>query len=69
MTPEFLAQQREIVARHVAAADVVVTTALVPGKPAPKLVSRAMVESMRPGSVIVDLAVGAGRKLRAVPGR
>ena len=60
MTPEFLAQQREIVARHVAAADVVITTALVPGKPAPELVTREMVEAMRPGSVIVDLAVERG---------
>jgi NAD(P) transhydrogenase subunit alpha len=60
MTPEFLARQREIVARHVSAADVVITTALVPGKPAPKLVSREMVEAMRPGSVIVDLAVEQG---------
>jgi proton-translocating NAD(P)+ transhydrogenase subunit alpha len=60
MTPEFLAKQREIVTRHVAAADVVITTALVPGKPAPKLVTQAMVEAMRPGSVIVDLAVEQG---------
>lgn len=60
MTPEFLAKQREIVTRHVAAADVVVTTALVPGKPAPKLVTKEMVEAMRPGSVIVDLAVEQG---------
>ena len=60
MTPEFLAKQREIVARHVAGADVVITTALVPGKPAPKLVTREMVEAMRPGSVIVDLAVSQG---------
>lgn len=60
MSEEFLAKQREIVTRHVAAADVVITTALVPGKPAPKLVTREMVEAMRPGSVIVDLAVEQG---------
>ncbi len=60
MTPEFLRQQREIVARHVAAADVVICTALVPGRKAPMLVSQEMVESMRPGSVIVDLAVAQG---------
>jgi H+-translocating NAD(P) transhydrogenase subunit alpha len=60
VTPEFLAKQREIVAEHIAAADVVITTALVPGRPAPKLVSKEMVESMRRGSVIVDLAVAAG---------
>jgi NAD(P) transhydrogenase subunit alpha len=60
MGEDFLAKQREIVARHVAAADVVITTALVPGKPAPRLVTREMVESMKPGSVIVDLAVEQG---------
>lgn len=60
MTPEFLARQREIVAARVAEADVVVTTALVPGKPAPRLVTREMAERMRPGAVIVDLAVAQG---------
>jgi H+-translocating NAD(P) transhydrogenase subunit alpha len=60
MSEDFLRQQREIVARHVAAADVVITTALVPGKPAPRLVTREMVESMKPGSVIVDLAAEQG---------
>jgi NAD(P) transhydrogenase subunit alpha len=60
VTPEFLAKQQAIVAEHVKAADAVVTTALVPGRPAPKLVTTAMVESMRPGSVIVDMAVEQG---------
>jgi NAD(P) transhydrogenase subunit alpha len=60
MSPEFLARQREIVARHVAAADAVITTALVPGKRAPVLVTRAMVESMAPGTVVVDLAAAEG---------
>lgn len=60
MSEEFLRQQREIVTRHVAAADVVICTALVPGKKAPVLVSRAMVEAMKPGAVIVDLAVQQG---------
>lgn len=60
MSEEFLRQQREIVARHVAGADVVITTALVPGKPAPKLVTAEMVESMRAGAVIVDMAVEEG---------
>jgi NAD(P) transhydrogenase subunit alpha len=60
MTPEFLARQREIVARHVATADVVITTAQVPGKRAPILVTREMVESMKPGGVIVDLAAAEG---------
>jgi NAD(P) transhydrogenase subunit alpha len=60
MGEEFLRRQREIVAEHVAAADVVITTAQVPGRPAPMLVPRAMVERMKPGSVIVDLAVATG---------
>ncbi len=60
MTPEFLARQREIVKRHLAAADVAVTTALVPGKQAPRLITRDMVEAMAPGSVIVDLASPQG---------
>ena len=47
-------------AKHVAAADAVITTAAVPGRPAPKLVTKEMVESMRPGAVIVDLAVATG---------
>jgi NAD(P) transhydrogenase subunit alpha len=60
MGEDFLRRQREIVARHVAAADVVITTALVPGKTAPRLVSREMIEAMKPGSVVIDLAVEQG---------
>ena len=60
MGEDFLRRQREIVQRHLAAADVVITTALVPGKPAPRLVTAEMVRAMRPGSVIVDLAVEQG---------
>lgn len=60
MSEDFLRKQREIVAKRVAASDVVITTALIPGKPAPKLVSREMVESMRSGSVVVDLAIEQG---------
>jgi NAD(P) transhydrogenase subunit alpha len=52
--------QRELLAEHIAGSDVVVTTALVPGRPAPKLIAAEMVASMRPGSVIVDLAAEAG---------
>jgi NAD(P) transhydrogenase subunit alpha len=52
--------QRELLAEHVASSDVVVTTALVPGRPAPQLIGADMVASMRPGSVIVDLAAEAG---------
>src|SRR5579875_2437914 len=57
---EFLARQQELIATHVAASDVVITTAAVPGRPAPRLITEAMVRSMRPGSVIVDLAAGSG---------
>jgi NAD(P) transhydrogenase subunit alpha len=53
-------QQAEMVAQHIKSQDLVVTTALIPGRPAPRLVSRAMVESMRPGAVLVDLAVESG---------
>jgi H+-translocating NAD(P) transhydrogenase subunit alpha len=52
--------QRELLAEHVAGSDVVITTALVPGRPAPRLIGADMVGSMRPGSVIVDLAAEAG---------
>ncbi len=57
---EFLARQREEVAKRVAAADLVITTAQIPGKKAPVLVTREMVRSMKPGAVIVDLAVESG---------
>jgi NAD(P) transhydrogenase subunit alpha len=60
MGEDFLRRQREIVARHLAGADVVITTALVPGKKAPTLVTREMVEGMKNGAVIVDLAVEQG---------
>ena len=57
---DFLRRQREEVAKRVAEADLVITTAQVPGKKAPVLVSEEMVRSMRPGSVIVDMAVESG---------
>ncbi|UTH75738.1 Re/Si-specific NAD(P)(+) transhydrogenase subunit alpha [Chromobacterium sp. IIBBL 290-4] len=60
MTPEFLARQNELLAKRAAAADIVITTALIPGKPAPILLQAAAVAAMRPGSVIVDLAAEAG---------
>lgn len=60
MGEDFLRKQREIVTRHVSQANVVITTALVPGKPAPKLVTEEMVDGMREGAVIVDLAVEQG---------
>ena len=60
MSKEYQAKQAELVSSHIAKQDIVITTALIPGRPAPKLISRAMVESMKPGSVIVDLAVERG---------
>lgn len=60
LSAEALAEQRRILGEKVAQADVVITTALIPGRPAPRLVTAAMVEAMRPGSVIVDLAVEQG---------
>jgi len=60
MSAEYQAKQAALVASHIAKQDVVITTALIPGRPAPKLVSEEMVKSMRPGSVIVDLAVERG---------
>uniref|UniRef100_UPI00262FB77D NAD(P) transhydrogenase subunit alpha n=1 Tax=uncultured Sphingomonas sp. TaxID=158754 RepID=UPI00262FB77D len=60
MSPEYQAAQAELVSGHIAKQDVVITTALIPGRPAPRLVTDAQVASMRPGSVIVDLAVEQG---------
>jgi len=60
MSKEYLAKQAALVAEHIKKQDIVITTALIPGRPAPKLVSKEMVASMRPGSVIVDLAVERG---------
>lgn len=60
VTPEFLKKQQAIVADRLAEADVAISTALVPGRPAPKLITTEMVQRMRPGAVIVDMAVAQG---------
>jgi NAD(P) transhydrogenase subunit alpha len=60
MSREYQAKQAELTASHIAKQDIVITTALIPGRPAPKLISAAMVASMRPGSVIVDIAAERG---------
>jgi NAD(P) transhydrogenase subunit alpha len=60
LTPAQLAAQQKVVRERVVAADAVITTALVPGRPAPKLITKDMVEDMREGAVIVDLAVEQG---------
>jgi NAD(P) transhydrogenase subunit alpha len=60
MSPEYQQAQAELVSSHIAKQDIVITTALIPGKPAPRLISDAQIATMRPGSVIVDLAADAG---------
>jgi len=60
MSKEYQAKQAALVAAHIAKQDIVVTTALIPGRPAPLLITAEMARSMRPGSVIVDLAVERG---------
>jgi len=59
-TPEFLKKQKELIFKHVSDADIVITTALVPGKKAPVLVTEEMVKNMKPGSVVLDMAVEFG---------
>lgn len=69
MTEERAARQRELLAPYIAAADALITTAAVPGRQAPLLVTREMVEQMRPGSVVVDLAAESGGNVEgSVPG-
>ena len=60
MSEEYQKAQAELVSGHIARQDIVITTALIPGRPAPRLISDAQVATMRPGSVIVDLAAEAG---------
>jgi len=60
MSKEYQAKQAALTAEHIKKQDIVITTALIPGRPAPRLITKAMVDSMRPGSVIVDLAVERG---------
>jgi NAD(P) transhydrogenase subunit alpha len=60
MSKEYQAKQAELTSSHIAKQDMVITTALIPGRPAPRLVSAAQVASMKPGSVIVDLAIEQG---------
>ncbi len=60
LTDEERAQQAEALARHLAKADVVISTAAIPGRPAPKIITEAMVADMQPGSVLVDIAAETG---------
>ncbi len=66
MSAEYQAKQAELLTSHIAKQDIVITTALIPGRPAPKLVSAAQVASMKPGSVLVDLAVEQGGNVEGV---
>ena len=70
MSAEYQAKQAELTASHIAKQDIVITTALIPGRPAPRLITKAMVESMSPGSIIVDLAAERGGNVElTVPGK
>jgi len=60
MSEAYQQKQAELVAGHIKAQDIVITTALIPGRPAPRLITRAMVETMKPGAVIIDLAAERG---------
>jgi NAD(P) transhydrogenase subunit alpha len=70
MTEDRAARQRDLLAPYIAAADALITTAAVPGRQAPLLVTAAMVEQMKPGSVVVDLAAESGGNVEgAEPGQ
>src|SRR3546814_4618887 len=60
MSDEYKAAQAARISSHIAKQDIVITTALIPGRPAPRLISDAQIATMRPGSVIVDIAVEQG---------
>src|SRR5204862_3986165 len=60
MSEKYRKAQAELVSGHIAKQDIVVTTALIPGKPAPRLISDAQIATMRPGSIIVDMAADSG---------
>jgi NAD(P) transhydrogenase subunit alpha len=66
MSKEYQAKQAALIAEHITKQDVVITTALIPGRPAPRLVTKRMISTMRPGSVIVDIAVERGGNVEGV---
>ena len=68
MPPSWLARQAVEVAKRVALADIVISTALIPGRAAPTLITEDMVKSMKPGSVIIDIAAGKGLNTEGKPG-
>jgi NAD(P) transhydrogenase subunit alpha len=70
MSEEFIKAEMELFAQQAKEVDIIITTALIPGKPAPKLITKEMVDSMKPGSVIVDMAAPAGGNCEyTVPGQ
>ena len=69
VSAETLAKQQKLLHERAKVADFIITTAQVPGKPAPRLITKEMVADMKPGSVIVDLAAESGRQLRIDAGR
>jgi NAD(P) transhydrogenase subunit alpha len=66
MSKEYQAKQAALTAEHIKKQDVIITTALIPGRPAPRLVTTEMVKTMKPGSVLVDLAVERGGNVEGV---
>jgi len=60
LTDEEKQKQQSVLETHIAAADIVITTAAIPGRPSPKIISKAIVEQMKPGAVIIDLAAEGG---------
>jgi proton-translocating NAD(P)+ transhydrogenase subunit alpha len=66
MSKEYQAKQAALTAEHIKKQDIIITTALIPGRPAPRLVTLEMVKSMKPGSVLVDLAVERGGNVEGV---
>lgn len=70
MSKEFIEAEMKLFYDQCREVDIVITTALIPGKPAPKLITKAMLGAMKPGSVVVDLAAEAGGNCEAtVPGK
>jgi NAD(P) transhydrogenase subunit alpha len=66
MSKEYQAKQAALTTEHIKKQDIVITTALIPGRPAPRLISAEMVRSMKPGSVLIDLAVERGGNVEGV---
>ena len=66
MSKEFIEAEMALFAKQAKEVDVIITTALIPGKKAPTLITKAMIESMKPGSVVVDLAAEAGGNIETI---